>query len=215
MMHPHALLKKVDDVIGYGVFASKLIPAGSVTYARDDSEWFVCPEEYSMMDETQKKEVDWFSYIDSDGMRIVSTDIARYMNHNCDANTISTGYGFEIAVRDIQPGQEITDEYGLFSLPEPMKCFCGSANCRTVIREDDWDRYFLQWDMKARIGLSKFDKVYQPLAGYIDKCLIKEVQDYLHGRCEMKSVLALRFDAISIQKTDFSPLTVKTAAAAF
>ena len=31
-------------------------------------------------------------------------DHGKYENHACDPNTLTTGFGFDIAVRDIQPG---------------------------------------------------------------------------------------------------------------
>ena len=37
------------------------------------------------------------------------------MNHDDQANTLTTGYGFEVAVRDVDEGEELTDDYRIFS----------------------------------------------------------------------------------------------------
>lgn len=42
---------------------------------------------------------------------------AEYVSHSCTPITISTGYNVEIAIRDINSGEQVTDEYGLFILP--------------------------------------------------------------------------------------------------
>ena len=122
MIHPDTELRKVNDTIGYGVFAKCDIPKGTIVYVKDPLEIEVEPERFEELDPTYQSIVNWFSYIDERGVRIISWDIAKYVNHSCDANSISTGYGFEIATRDIAAGEEITDEYGIFNLPAPLDC---------------------------------------------------------------------------------------------
>ena len=59
---------------------------------------------------------------------------ARFVNHSCDPNSISTEIG-DVAKRDIKEGEEITVDYsnevvGIINVP----CRCGSQNCRKIIR---------------------------------------------------------------------------------
>ena len=71
-----------------------------------------------------------YSYSDENGVHILSWDNAKYVNHRCDCNTIATGYGFAIAIRDIWNGQEISEEYGLFNLDRVIPLACGCTQCR-------------------------------------------------------------------------------------
>ena len=64
-----------------------------------------------------------------------STRMARFSNHSCDPN-----YGiknlFEIvAMRDINPGEEITWDYDMTENSDwTMECRCGAEHCRGIVR---------------------------------------------------------------------------------
>ena len=45
MIHPDTELVHVNDHIGYGVFATKLIPRGAITWVRDDLDQVFTPEQ--------------------------------------------------------------------------------------------------------------------------------------------------------------------------
>ena len=62
-------------------------------------------------DPIYKDVIEKYSYTEPNGNMILSWDIAKYVNHCCNCNIISTGYGFEIAIRDIQPGEELLIYY--------------------------------------------------------------------------------------------------------
>lgn len=55
----------------------------------------------------------------------------KFVNHSCEANTRVKNY-CDVAVRDIEKGEEITSDYGK-SNPISFECKCGSKNCRGVI----------------------------------------------------------------------------------
>jgi hypothetical protein len=58
-----------------------------------------------------------------------------YGNHSCDANTLDTQLGFDVAVRDIEAGQELTVDYRRFFDPTiAFRCRCGSALCCGEVR---------------------------------------------------------------------------------
>lgn len=192
MIHPDTELRKVNDTIGYGVFAVKAIPKGTIVYVKDPLEIEVTPEQFEAMDSQFQTVVNWFSYIDERGCRIVSWDIAKYVNHRCDSNSISTGYGFEIATRDIAAGQEITDEYGIFNLPQPLQCYCGAPNCRGIISDNDWDVYGRVWDKRAKDALTNFAQVAQPLMKFLNNDVYQELMQYLNSRRNYRSLMGLR-----------------------
>jgi hypothetical protein len=195
MIHPDTELRKVNETIGYGVFARRPIPKGTIVYVKDPLEIEVTPEQFEAMDPQFQAVVNWFSYIDEQGCRIVSWDIAKYVNHSCDSNSISTGYGFEISTRNIAAGEEITDEYGIFNLPKTLRCCCGSQNCRGIISENDWDVYGRAWDKRAKDALKYLPQVAQPLMKFIDTEVYHALMQYLNSRRHYRSLIRLRMPA--------------------
>jgi hypothetical protein len=192
MIHPQTCVKYVNSQIGYGVYATAFIPKGSIVYVRDMIDCEISPHQFAAMDECFRQVAEKYSFIDEKGYRVVSWDSAKFVNHRCDFNTISAGFGFEVAVRDIQSGEEITDEYGLFNLDHDMFCRCGSHNCRKVVRGDDVDRYHRKWDKIVKEVLNYVKKVDQPLMEYMDAVTKKSLTDYLEGRGSYVSVMNLK-----------------------
>lgn len=180
MIHPHTEVKKVNDLIGLGVFATKFIPKGTITFAVDDIDAKFSQDEILKMNPACQAAIDKYAYVDEFGTSIVSWDHGKYVNHNCKPNTMSTGYGFEIAIRDIDQGEEITDEYGLFNLTEPMKVTCCKNNCRGYIYPNDIESYASQWDSQIIDALLHFEKVDQPLAYLLDKNTCKNLAAFLN-----------------------------------
>ncbi len=67
---------------------------------------------------------------------------ARFINHSCEPNCEAVNYDDEEiwieAVRDIEPGEELTYNYGFEEPDEYFPCFCGSKNCRGWIVSEDY-----------------------------------------------------------------------------
>jgi hypothetical protein len=192
MIHPDTELRHVSPTIGHGVFATAAIPLGTIVYAFDQFEVCVAPAVYAMLDDRHLAVLDWFGYIDQHGTRILSWDHAKYVNHRCDCNTMSTGWGFEIAIRDIAAGEEITDEYGLLNIPEERPLSCGCPTCRHVLRPDDLDRYGRVWDLKVRRALTRLRDVSQPLEDLLDPATRLDLHGHLDGARPYRPVAALR-----------------------
>ncbi|TXC75238.1 SET domain-containing protein [Luteibaculum oceani] len=192
MIHPKTKIQFISEEVGYGVFATENIPCGTIVYVKDSLELVITPTEYLLQSPDMKKMVDRYSYRDENGNRIVSWDFAKYVNHCCNCNSISTGYGFEIAIRDIEPGEQITDEYGIFNLDEEMNLSCGQDCCRKTIKPDDFDRYYKQWDQKIQLALPKLFEVDQPLMPLLDPATREELDAYFINSDSYKSVYALR-----------------------
>ncbi|WP_027001590.1 SET domain-containing protein [Hugenholtzia roseola] len=198
MIHPHTELRFISAEIGYGVFAKTFIPKGTIVYVKDSLEIEVTPKKYDKLDAYAREVVDKYSYRDERGYRIISWDFAKYVNHSCHHNTISTGYGFEIATRDILPDEEVTDEYAIFNLEQHFSCGCGSAHCRGQIKPTDFDLYYPTWDKEIQEALRFFAEVPQPLAIYIEAKLQQKLQFYLETGREYRSVRALQYKKMSI-----------------
>jgi hypothetical protein len=192
MIHPHTNLQYINEAIGYGVFATEDIPEGTIVYVKDSLELVLSPTDFLMHSAEMQTVIDKYSYIDEKGNRIVSWDFAKYVNHCCNCNTISTGYGFEIAIRDIKKGEQITDEYGLFNIEREMEVICGENNCRKKIRKDDFDLYYQNWDKKIRTSMPRLFEVDQPLMPFLDPETRAELDRFSTDPGAYKSVYHLK-----------------------
>jgi uncharacterized protein len=84
-----------------------------------------------------------------------------YSNHSCDPNIGVQGQIIFVAMRDIQPGEELTHDWAMTDDDDyVMDCNCGSQKCRRVITGKDWKRRDLQkkygvymsWYLREKIG---------------------------------------------------------------
>ncbi|MBX3157800.1 MAG: SET domain-containing protein-lysine N-methyltransferase [Deltaproteobacteria bacterium] len=164
MIHPETALRWVDDTIGYGVFATRPIPRGTIVWVRDPLDQPYTQEMAAQLPPLSREMLSRYSYVNRDGEMLLCWDHGRYVNHSCAASCITAGWEFEIAVRDIAVGEELTDEYGTFSIDESFRCACGTAACRGMIHPDDVFRYGDAWDRTFReVFLEATPRVEQPL----------------------------------------------------
>ena len=194
MMHPDTAVKHVSDTIGDGVFATAFIPLGTIVYVEDALEIKLSPRKFSSLGEKIRRIADEYSFIDNRGYRILSWDIAKFVNHCCEPNSISTGWGFEVALRDIEAGEQITDEYGLFNLEWQIACGCGSPRCRGIISSGDLDRYYSIWDEWIKKALAHLPCVSQPLRDLVERDKLTGLNEYLATGVGYRSVVELKFD---------------------
>ena len=195
MIHPSTELRLVSPHVGYGVFASQLIPKGSLVFVQDPLDIEITPEQYQELNETSRQLAEKYSYIDARGNRILSWDAGKYVNHSCNPNTMSTAWGFEVALRDIEAGEEITDEYALFNLEWEMDCCCGHNPCRGKIRPDDAWMHYRIWDRSIRSALAAIPTVEQPLISCLDDLTRSSLDQYLAGSTRYRSVRTLLLKA--------------------
>jgi hypothetical protein len=143
--------------------------------------------------ESQREAMETYMYHDKCGNLVLSWDHARYMNHNCHPTTMMTDYDFEIAVRDIAAGEELTTEYGLLNIQEPYAICCGCEDCREHLRLDDIDVYGEQWDRRIRESLARIQMVDQPLLPLLTDGARARLEDFLAGRSGYSSVRNLKW----------------------
>ena len=191
MMHPATEIRPTG-IMGVGVFATEFIPRGTIVYVRDPLEKPISTAEFMQLPPVLRRVVDVYSYIDPDGTRVLSWDLAKYVNHRCECNTLSTGWGFEIAVEDIFAGDEITDDYGLFNLEEPMPLACGCVHCRGFVLPDDFQRCGAKWDARVQSALPSIPLVNQPLWELVDTETKSQLDIYLAGSGDYRSVRSLQ-----------------------
>lgn len=166
MIHPSSELRFISTEIGYGVFATEFIPRGTFLWVLDAFDRILTAAEREALPPLLRQQVDRYAYQAADGDFVFCWDFGRYMNHSCAPASRGIGDAFEIAVRDIQPGEELTCEYGTLNLVQPMRCRCGALSCRGEIRRDDAERYYERWDAEARAAFELAGTVAQPLLPY-------------------------------------------------
>lgn len=166
MIHPSSELRFISSEICYGVFATEFIPRGTFLWVLDAFDRILTAAEREALPPLLRQQVDRYAYQAADGDFVFCWDFGRYMNHSCAPASRGIGDAFEIAVRDIQPGEELTCEYGTLNLVQPMRCRCGALSCRGEIRRDDAERYYERWDAEARAAFALAAKVAQPLLPY-------------------------------------------------
>ncbi len=197
MIHPDTELRFINHKKGRGVFATNLIPKGTLTYVKDDLEVVIEPGDKRLTDPRYRNLIDTYSFIDRDGKRIVSWDHAKYVNHCCQCNTMSTGYGFEIAIRDIAAGEEVTDEYSMFNFPSSIQLHCDKTPCRQSITSDDLKLYHKEWDEIVKSALNQFREVDQPLSPFLSGETETVLNKYFQNGNRYISVLELAFEHVN------------------
>ena len=166
-------------------FATQLIPKGTITWVRDDLDQTFSPAEILNFRPEYQDLLEKYSFIDRHGSAVLCWDLARYMNHSCDANCLGPGYEFEIAVRDIRPGEELTDDYGMLNLIDLFRCFCQHERCRKIIRPDDLAHLWQDWDDKLRSAFPLIRAVKQPLLPFLRN--VGEVEEVTATPTQMRS----------------------------
>src|SRR5262249_25238227 len=141
MIHPDTELRFIDREVGHGVFATRFIPRGTITWALDEFDQLLAPAQVAALAPAQRAQVEEYAYVDARGNYVLCWDLGRYVNHGCDPTSRGIGPAFEIAVRDIQPGEQLTSDYAELNITAAFRCRCGSPRCRGVIRADDLLRH--------------------------------------------------------------------------
>lgn len=191
MLHPATELRFIGDDVGYGVVATQSIPKGTITWVHDDLDRTFTPAEVDAMPQIYRKILDKYSFRDSRGNCILCWDHARFVNHSFRSNCISTAYDFEIAVRDIEPGEELTDDYGYLNIDEPFEALPEKGVRRRVVMPDDLLRYYKRWDRQLASAFRKLEAVPQPLMELLSTEVAQKARAIAAGREKMDSILSL------------------------
>lgn len=167
MIHPHTELRVVDESIGLGVFATKRIPRGTVMWTLDALDQKFGPTELARLDKGYLKLLEHYAFPNASGDWILCWDLGRWVNHSCNPNNMSTGWNFDLAIRDIEEGEQLTSDYGSLNLEAPFRCLCGDPSCRGRIRPDDFKRFAQDWDQQVQAAAADGGKLDQPLLKWL------------------------------------------------
>jgi len=193
MLHPDIRLAWKDDQVGYGLYATAKIPAGTMVYVQDALDIVIPPGSPLLQDPNYAAWIDKYCVIDGQGNRIVGWDASKYANHCCHYNTLATSYGFEIAIQDIAAGEEITCDYLIYNLDEDMPLTCRFEDCRKVLRPQDFEHWAPTWDSQIRKALQSFLEQPQPLLGYLPAAQSQPLREYLLTGEGYRPVSMLRY----------------------
>lgn len=124
----HIRLNKVEvrnsPINGSGVFAVAPICKGEIVIVWHPLKLL----SLSDLQDYSATERHYIAPIDDESFLLMG-EPERYVNHSCAPNTGMQGQT-DIAIRNIEPGEEITGDYARDGTIVGFQCTCGSANCK-------------------------------------------------------------------------------------
>lgn len=167
MLHPHTTLRYVDEEIGFGVFATRPIPAGTITWALDPLDRIITADRVAEYPSSLQDSLERYGFLNGRGDYILCWDFGRFVNHSCQPNVLAPGLEVEIAIRDIAEGEQMLGDYGAYNIERDLHCLCGAPSCRGVIRRSDFDLMADAWDDLLRAAVTRVGLVTQPLWDHV------------------------------------------------
>lgn len=184
MIHPSTEVRYIDEEKGYGLFATRFIPRGTVTWVRDQLDRELSELQLHEYDPPIRELILHFSYRNHRGNYIFCWDNARYTNHDENPNTCITAYETEIAVRDIHPGDELTNHYGMLNIIESFVPY----GCDERVGPDDLIQHSEKWDSLLKQALPDITRVEQPLRKLFSDEKWALLAKISRGECDMASI---------------------------
>ncbi|WP_108670939.1 SET domain-containing protein [Peribacillus acanthi] len=200
MIHPHTELRYINDKIGFGVFATEFIPKGTIVWALDELDQILEPEYIEGLNHYNRDVLKKYSYRNQEGKYILCWDLGRFVNHSFHANCLGTAYEFEVAIRDIFPGEQLTDDYGSLNIDYPFEAMPEEGTERRIVYPDDLLYYSEEWDRKVISALKHFNEVEQPLLHLIQPQFIEKVQIAAKEQILLDSIKSIYFHRRNYKK---------------
>lgn len=193
MIHPDTELKFINSEVGYGVVATNPIPAGTITWVLDKLDREFSPLEFQSMEPIYQEILDTYTFRNNHGNLVLCWDNGRFVNHSFNSNCLTTAYDFEIAIRDIQVGEQLTDDYGYLNISTPFRGIDEGTRRKTVY-PDDLLKYYKVWDNKINKVFHRIGKVDQPLKPVLNPDVWNRVERVLSREEPLASILANYYD---------------------
>ncbi|MFC7668958.1 hypothetical protein ACFQT0_17550 [Hymenobacter humi] len=92
-------------------------------------------------------------------------------------------------MRDIHPGEELTDDYGYLNPTEPFACVPEPGCTRTQVLPDDLLNFHPEWDAQLLEAFAHFNNVAQPLLHLLAPEHRDRVLAVAAGQAPMDSIL--------------------------
>ncbi|RYJ43683.1 SET domain-containing protein [Flavobacterium beibuense] len=187
MIHPDTELRFINNIVGYGVVAKKFIPKGTITWVQDDLDSVYTTEDIQRINPLMHSFIETYCFVNGRGEKVLCWDIAKYVNHSFNPSCMSTAYDFEIAIRDIYPGEQLTDDYGYLNVSEPFEAE-DEGTVRKVVYPDDILKYHEEWDKHILDNLPRIGLVDQPLQKFVSQPNWEEFSKVIHGQSLLRSI---------------------------
>ena len=190
MMHPDTEVRFISEEMGYGVVATKLIPRGTITWVQDELDRVFTAQEVERMRPETRELINKYSFRNNKGHFVLCWDLSKYVNHSFRSNCISSAYDFELAVRDIPPGEQLTDDYGYLNVTEPFRAEDEGTE-RNTVYPDDLLHYHPEWDAQLFQAFQVLQNVEQPLRSFVPQHIMERINGKLAQNQPLDSILNL------------------------
>lgn len=194
MIHTDTEVRFISPEKGYGLVALKLIPKGTITWVQDELDQVFLRESTLGFNPFIKKYLDTYSFTNKNGDQVLCWDNGKFVNHSFNPSCFSTPYDFEIAIRDIYPGEELTDDYGYLNVETPFEAIDEGTERKTVY-PDDIMRFHSQWDNLIKENAPYVLEVEQPLLNLIAADVWDKFKDAIVHPEKMRSILECYYNA--------------------
>ena len=188
MIHPNTEVRYISDNKGFGLFATHRIPMGTITWTLDHLDRILTQKEMDAHDGRYQEILMKYSFRNNKGEYVFCWDNGKFINHSFNSNCCLTPYNFEIAIRDIEKDEELTDDYGYLNIIEPFEALPEGGE-RKMVYPDDLLRYADRWDKKLRAAFPLIDNVSQPLYRYIESDIRNQLTDIRNEPRELLSIM--------------------------
>lgn len=143
---PKAEVRESSRIQGKGLFTREFINKGEIVAIKGGH--VLDSEEYNRLDESSKRyclQIDDNFFLGPKTKEEIK-DNAIFINHSCKPNVGFDGQVVYVALRDIEPGEELCHDYAMCFTGRnyDFECNCGAENCRGVITDNDWKLKELQ-----------------------------------------------------------------------
>jgi SET domain-containing protein len=117
---------KSSDLHGVGLFADEDIKQGQLIYTASPLlDLNITQEQFDNLNQKEKDEILWWGFFDRPSqMWHVDFDVSKFINHSGNATVTqddSHEEAYLVATRDIQPGEELTQNYLEFETAEDLE----------------------------------------------------------------------------------------------
>lgn len=194
MMHPDTTAGYIGGYKGIGIIATKPLPMGTIIYVYDSMEIVLPPDDARITDPLYRNMLERYCFTDKRGNYVLCWDHGRYMNHCCHPNTLAMANECCIVIRDIAAGEELTEDYGLWRVVQPMALICDNPTCRNMVGANDNPLIADACDELIKNAIRKWRDVPQALLPLINEHIIHELDTFLHTGTGYQSVRQLLND---------------------
>ncbi len=117
---------KTSELHGIGLFTAQNIKQGEVIYtASPILDLNITREQFDLLEQKEKDEILWWGFFDEPSqMWHVDFDVSKFINHSYEPSVTQDSNHDEaylVAARDINPGEELTQNYLEFETAEDLE----------------------------------------------------------------------------------------------